>query len=346
MASDGSLLEYTTDDAANNRTSKESEGKTYTRTLISEAMSAIKQEADKVSILVGTDGNVKAGVIVDAINGGEVSINANKINLLGETIATAINSAEISADQITTGTLNANRIASNSITADKLAANALTANSINTSAGSNGVSTKIQEGIFEISGCSNAKIAFGIDENCVPYMYLTDANGNEIWRATNQGFKFSGTVVPQSVQAYPSNGDLLKSITITDGKISPYSLTYTNSDNSFKYDKSNTYQYYVIRPGFVINASTYNRPDVRSGGGIATDSSKIIGYFSPGYYTSKLVDFNDVTIRINSTNVSLDAFIFRNASNMCNPSSLNSIYDGYYISTNQISAIENGLNDR
>lgn len=325
----------------------------YTKTQTDEMMSAIEQKADKISLVVGegklideNTGNVRASVVVDSINGGEVTIDANKINLLGETIATAINAAEISADQITTGTLNANRIASNSITADKLAANALTANSINTSAGSNGVSTKIQEGIFEISGCSNAKIAFGIDENCVPYMYLTDANGNEIWRATNQGFKFSGTVVPQSVQAYPSNGDLLKSITITDGKISPYSLTYTNSDNSFKYDKSNAYQYYVIRPGFVINASTYNRPDVRSGGGIATDSSKIIGYFSPGYYTSKLVDFNDVTIRINSTNVSLDAFIFRNASNMCNPSSLNSIYDGYYISTNQISSIENGLNDR
>lgn len=150
MASDGSLLEYTTDDAANNRTSKESEGKTYTRTLISEAMSAIKQEADKVSILVGTDGNVKASVIADAINeGGSVSINANKINLLGETIATAIQAANISADQITSGTINGNLIEANSITSDKLAAGSIATDHLTTSL--NGGSTvEIDGGLIKV----------------------------------------------------------------------------------------------------------------------------------------------------------------------------------------------------
>lgn len=95
MASDGSLLEYTADDATNNRTTKSSGGKTYSRTLVSDAMSAIKQTADKVSILVGTNGNVKADVIVDAINGGTVTIDANKINLNGETIARTIEASQV-----------------------------------------------------------------------------------------------------------------------------------------------------------------------------------------------------------------------------------------------------------
>ena len=95
MADDGSLLEYTADDATNNRTTKSSGGKTYSRTLVSEAMSAIKQTADKVSILVGTNGNVNADVIVDAINGGTVTIDANRINLNGETIARTIEASQV-----------------------------------------------------------------------------------------------------------------------------------------------------------------------------------------------------------------------------------------------------------
>lgn len=95
MADDGSLLEYTADDAANNSTTKSSGGKTYSRTLVSDAMSAIKQTADKVSILVGTNGKAKADVIVDAINGGTVTIDANKINLNGETIARTIEASQV-----------------------------------------------------------------------------------------------------------------------------------------------------------------------------------------------------------------------------------------------------------
>ena len=322
MASDGSLLEYTEDDASNNRTSKTSGGKTYTRTLVSEAMSAIKQEADKVSILVGTDGNVKASVIADAINeGGSVSINANKINLLGETITTAINAAEISADQITTGTLNANRIASNSITADKLAANALTANSINTSAGSNGVSTKIQEGIFEISGCSNAKIAFGIDENCVPYMYLTDANGNEIWRATNQGFNFSGTVTAPKIKLYPGLDNLL-GITSTD---SFYSDGFTYSAPEL----GGWNQYYQYSVGGVSKSSTLVVVDDER-----QLTSNIIGYFTPYNNTTKLVvPAPKIT---GSSTISLNKLVYKPTStngSIYSPDVSNVIPDGLYISS-------------
>ena len=173
-------------------------------------------------------------------------------------------------------------------------------------------------------------------------MYLTDANGNEIWRATNQGFNFSGTIVPQMIAAYPGNGHLLKSITISSGKISPYSFTYQNSGTSYEYDKTSGFsQYYVIRPGFVIKGSSYTRPDVRDGGGIAT-GGMIIGYFQPNYYSTKLVDFDQVNV---TTNVPLDSFIFKGASNMCNPSSSNAIYNGYYVSSPQLALIEDGVNN-
>lgn len=58
--------------------------------VIIDEMSAIKQQADRVSIVVADDDSVKASVIVDAINNGEVIISADKINLNGSVIATAI----------------------------------------------------------------------------------------------------------------------------------------------------------------------------------------------------------------------------------------------------------------
>lgn len=97
----------------------------YTKTETDTMMSAIEQKADKISLVVGNGklidentGNVRARVVVDAINGGEVTIEANKINLLGETIATAIEAAEISADQIHGGTIDANCIDANSLHVD------------------------------------------------------------------------------------------------------------------------------------------------------------------------------------------------------------------------------------
>ena len=97
----------------------------YTKNETDTMMSAIEQKADKISLVVGNGklidentGNVRASVVVDAINGGEVTIEANKINLLGETIATAIEAAEISADQIHGGTIDANCIDANSLHVD------------------------------------------------------------------------------------------------------------------------------------------------------------------------------------------------------------------------------------
>lgn len=94
VGNDGSILEYTTADVENNVSTKTVSGVTYTRTLVANAMSAIKQEADKVSIIVGQNGDVKADIIVDAINettgGSTVQIDADHIVLNGDAIANAI----------------------------------------------------------------------------------------------------------------------------------------------------------------------------------------------------------------------------------------------------------------
>lgn len=86
---DGSIVKY----EGSNPETDTKEG--YTLKLVSEAMSAIQQEADKISLIVGEDGNAKADIIVDAINGGTVSIDANHIELNGEVIANAVRSSQV-----------------------------------------------------------------------------------------------------------------------------------------------------------------------------------------------------------------------------------------------------------
>lgn len=91
---DGVIHEYTDADVTANVSSKTVGNKTYTRKLVAEAMSAIKQESDKVSIIVGQNGNVKADIIVEAINettgGSTVQIDADHIILNGDAVANAI----------------------------------------------------------------------------------------------------------------------------------------------------------------------------------------------------------------------------------------------------------------
>lgn len=101
VAADGSLLEYTAEDVTNNVASKTVSGVTYTRTLVADAMSAIQQQADKISLvvgnnkLVGEDGALRASIVVSAINDSNVTIDANKINLNGYVTATELSTGSV-----------------------------------------------------------------------------------------------------------------------------------------------------------------------------------------------------------------------------------------------------------
>lgn len=168
----------------------------YTKTETDTKLSVIQQKADKISLVVGNGklidentGNVRASVVVDAINGGEVTIEANKINLLGETIATAIQAAEISADQITTGTLNANRIAANSIDASKIDATNLHVNYANV------------DGLLEAGQIKSSLInADEIHATVAEFEYLT-VNGVPIGENKPLNIVFGVSSVPSSPEA-------------------------------------------------------------------------------------------------------------------------------------------------
>lgn len=76
--------------------------------VMADKLSAIEQQADKISILVGSNGEVDASVIVDAINDdSNVTISADRINLNGYVTATQLQTGSITipADSIGTGTI-------------------------------------------------------------------------------------------------------------------------------------------------------------------------------------------------------------------------------------------------
>ena len=52
---------------------------------VTTAESQITQYAGKIALMVADDNTIKAGVIVDAINGGTVKIAANKVQIDGTT---------------------------------------------------------------------------------------------------------------------------------------------------------------------------------------------------------------------------------------------------------------------
>ena len=109
QAEDGSVLEYTADDATNNRTTKTSGGKTYTRVLVSEAMSAIRQSAGEVDIIANWGDDTWAQIIAKATEetGSSIILEANNIDLQGTTNATTavIGNATITDASITDGTI-------------------------------------------------------------------------------------------------------------------------------------------------------------------------------------------------------------------------------------------------
>lgn len=137
-------------------------------------------------ISTATRGDIRIFAGQPAPNG-NLSTTPFNVTNTGELTATNAHiTGEINATSGTfTGTVNANAGVFSNVTIDDSCTieSDLTAGSLNTAAGTNGVATKIQEGTFEISGdgCSDAKIAFGIDSNtCIPYMYVTNTNGNII----------------------------------------------------------------------------------------------------------------------------------------------------------------------
>ncbi len=108
QAEDGSVLEYTADDATNNRTTKTVSGKTYTRVLVSEAMSAIRQSAGEVDIVANWGDDTWAQIIAKADqSGSSIVLAADHINLSGTTDATkaVIGEATITDATIIDGTI-------------------------------------------------------------------------------------------------------------------------------------------------------------------------------------------------------------------------------------------------
>ncbi len=211
--------------------------------------------------------------------------------------------------------------------------------------------TTLNNGEFTITSTNTsdttkvASLAFGI--NCdtgLPYFVLKDFNGNDIWEAGESGFNFSGTIVPQSVVAYPGSGNLYKNVTLdtTDSnniKINSSSFTHTTT--------SGYVQYYTIRPGFVIDADNFTIPQVSAGGGEAFGNGNDFGvtprgWIDPYANTTALVEnFND--LKVSGTNYQLDAVLYKHCSNLCAPTSSDLINDGYYITSQQRTAIVNAI---
>ena len=81
--------------------------------------SSISQVAGRVDIVVTSGGQVRASIIVDAINSSSVTINAARVNLQGYVTISSLGSGgstNIDGARITTGTISANRIDVGSIT--------------------------------------------------------------------------------------------------------------------------------------------------------------------------------------------------------------------------------------
>lgn len=75
--------------------------------VMADKLSAIEQQADKVSILVGSNGEVNASVIVDAINDdSNVTISADRINLNGYVTATQLQTGSITIPASSVGNGN------------------------------------------------------------------------------------------------------------------------------------------------------------------------------------------------------------------------------------------------
>jgi hypothetical protein len=74
---------------------------------MADKLSAIEQQADKISILVGSNGEVDASVIVDAINDdSNVTISADRINLNGYVTATQLQTGSITIPASSVGNGN------------------------------------------------------------------------------------------------------------------------------------------------------------------------------------------------------------------------------------------------
>lgn len=75
--------------------------------VMADKLSAIEQQADKISILVGSNGEVDASVIVDAINDdSNVTISADRINLNGYVTATQLQTGSITIPASSVGNGN------------------------------------------------------------------------------------------------------------------------------------------------------------------------------------------------------------------------------------------------
>lgn len=82
--------------------------------------SLISQNADSISLVVqgtGSSASIKIAAIVDGINQSAVQINASKIYLNGQTIATSIDSVDAKITNLTSGTTTAATIKSNHLKA-------------------------------------------------------------------------------------------------------------------------------------------------------------------------------------------------------------------------------------
>ena len=94
---------------------------------IDSSMASIQQQADENGASIGLvveNGNVKGGIIIDAINGEtSATIEAERINLKGYVTVSSLGAegaTTIHGNRIETGTLSADRLESHSITTDQL----------------------------------------------------------------------------------------------------------------------------------------------------------------------------------------------------------------------------------
>jgi len=96
--------------------------------------STITQTADRVAVVVDSSKNVRASIIVEAINNSSVTINANRINLTGYVTVSGLGNTgttEIDGGRIKSGYISAARISSQNSYLSTLYATNITATNVN-----------------------------------------------------------------------------------------------------------------------------------------------------------------------------------------------------------------------
>ena len=242
---------------------------------------------------ISTVASMKVGnnEIISKINQSpeQISINANKINIIG--VVSAINNGTTTIDgsKITTGTITADEIRANSITANKIVDNSITANKLvdNTITATQIANDTITSNEIANSTITGTKIA----NSTITDTNIASLNANKITAGTLSADRISGGTINASNISVTN----ITASNINRGTLSGANIEIYNGTGFLKMLSGSSYHPYVS----ALNVAAYASSPSASGAGISFRSStnrnstgSQIGYISYGsngsarYYSS------------------------------------------------------------